>query len=768
MFNRETANRNLCFLHEYSEHQHLIMEINGGIVNTERNGKGWLLDLYEDSPDGVRLWFIMDDGERFSLRQNFPVSFFIYGSVKRLHDCCLFLRRQPEVLRLSREMKKDVFQKDPLCVLQVDMTGPVVQKACFQTLQREFPDMTWYNADISVQARHCAVYESFPMAYCSLHYTEDGLLTDLQVLNSRWDMAVLLPILRVMELIPDRDPAREEPRAVDVHLTGKKLRIPLDDPAEALTKLNKLTDAFDPDIFLTEWGDNWLIPKLLEMRETTGLPLNFNRDKERDILWKKETSYFSYGQIVYRAQEAHLFGRCHIDKKNAMMWKDYGFDGALEMARVTAMPIEQASRVSPGSGISAMQMITAIQHDVLVPEQKQQSEQIKSGLDLIHFDRGGMIYQPKPGLYTDIAEIDFVSMYPAIIINGNISPEVPLPEGLQPAQEELGIVPLTLKPLYEKRVKIKQKLLNYPNKSVPLAKSYAARASALKWLLVVCFGFLGYKNARFGRIESHEAVTRGGREALLIAKEAAEEMGFEVLHMFVDALWLRKKGCVTVADFQPVLDEISRRTNMMIAMDGIYNWLAFLPSRSDEAVPVPNRYFGTFRSGELKMRGIEARRHDMPPWIIETQRKALQCLSLADDARDLPEYLHKAFAILKQALDDLNTGRVPLKKLVLTMRISRELDAYKAPTPSVRAALQLLKQTGKRLSPGQKVRFLYTTGKDSVHAWDLPGPVSSDEIDKTKYRLLFGRAAGTILYPFGIDAKEVEDWACGGLQFKLI
>ena len=110
---------------------------------------------------------------------------------------------------------------------------------------------------------------------------------------------------------------------------------------------------------------------------------------------------------------------------------------------------------------------------------------------------------------------------------------------------------------------------------------------------------------------------------------------------------------------------------------------------------------------------------------------------------------------------------MPLSELVLTMRISRELDDYKAPTPSVRAARQLLERTGKRLAPGQKVRFLYTTGKEDVHAWELPEPVTSERVDKAKYRLLFGRAAGTILYPFGIDAREVEDWACGGLQFRF-
>ena len=45
-------------------------------------------------------------------------------------------------------------------------------------------------------------------------------------------------------------------------------------------------------------------------------------------------------------------------------------------------------------------------------------------------------------------------------------------------------------------------------------------------MLVTCFGYLGYRNARFGRIEAHEAVTAFGREKLLTAKEICEENGF--------------------------------------------------------------------------------------------------------------------------------------------------------------------------------------------------------------------------------------------------
>ncbi len=119
----------------------------------------------------------------------------------------------------------------------------------------------------------------------------------------------------------------------------------------------------------------------------------------------------------------------------------------------------------PGSGISAMQMLTALEQHILVPWHKQQVEAFKDGVDLIQRDRGGLMYQPIVGLHANVAQIDFISMYPAIIIKGNISPEVPLPDGIIPASDELGVVPLTLKPLYEKRVALKIRLASM--KKVP-------------------------------------------------------------------------------------------------------------------------------------------------------------------------------------------------------------------------------------------------------------------------------------------------------------
>ncbi|MCP4358856.1 MAG: hypothetical protein GY796_12625 [Chloroflexi bacterium] len=116
-------------------------------------------------------------------------------------------------------------------------------------------------------------------------------------------------------------------------------------------------------------------------------------------------------------------------------------------------------------------------------------------------------------------------------------------------------------PLLLKRIAIK-KQLSPMNRRDCRYRNLKARADALKWLLVVCFGYLGYKNARFGRIESHEAVTAYGREALLRAKEAAEDLGFTVLHMYVDGIWVQQAGYKQPADFAPLQAEILARTQL--------------------------------------------------------------------------------------------------------------------------------------------------------------------------------------------------------------
>ena len=56
-------------------------------------------------------------------------------------------------------------------------------------------------------------------------------------------------------------------------------------------------------------------------------------------------------------------------------------------------------------------------------------------------------------------------------------------------------------------------------------KDYVGIDSVLKWMLVKCLGYTGYRNAKFGQIQIqiHERITETSRELLMQIKEMARE-----------------------------------------------------------------------------------------------------------------------------------------------------------------------------------------------------------------------------------------------------
>lgn len=702
--------------------------------------RGWLLDLYPNE-DGLTLWFICKDGRRMQLRQPFPISFHAAGESAELRALWKWLDSQPEEIQLSRVERRDLF-RGVIPVLQAQVTHPAKASPIFARASQAFPNLTYYDADIPISLRYAARYDVYPLAYCEVEIGKADVLEAIRPLSSPWELDNPLPPLKVMQLQADKDPFYGKPSKIKIKTPRRSYELNLEPARPLLIALRAEVESCDPDLILSVWGDTWLFPYLRNVSKKEGIPLSFNRDPHQHSRHKKARTYYAYGQVIYRGAQVHLAGRWHVDAANAVMYHEYGLEGIWELARLTALPVQTVARVSPGTGISAMQINTAMKQGILVPWRKQQVEQRKSILDLIHTDMGGLVYQPTVGTHRDVAEIDFISMYPSIMVHFNISPETIRPglrgeNGLPVTCEEQGLIPQTLEPLLKKRIALKKALMTL-SKWDARCKPWQAHAAAHKWLLVTCFGYLGYKNARFGRIEAHEAVTAYGREVLLLAKEAAEELGFSVLHMYVDGLWVHKQGTDEAATLAPLLNEIVGRTGLPIALDGIYRWVRFLPSKMHKRKPVANRYFGVFQSGEIKTRGIALRRHDTPKFVSQTQMELLEILSKnAEPALAFP----KAREYLQAQTRRLMQGKVPVTDLLVTQTLSRELDAYRVPSPAAKAARQLTEQ-GRRVQPGMRLRFLYTRGGQKVTAWDEGGKV---HLDLKEYRRLLERAADEVV-----------------------
>jgi len=69
-----------------------------------------------------------------------------------------------------------------------------------------------------------------------------------------------------------------------------------------------------------------------------------------------------------------------------------------------------ASRATIGRCLSSLYFYNADKKEILVPWKPIVSEIFKTFTDVLNADKGGFIFESKPGAYEKVAEFDFVSL----------------------------------------------------------------------------------------------------------------------------------------------------------------------------------------------------------------------------------------------------------------------------------------------------------------------------------------------------------------------
>jgi len=746
--------------------------------------RGWLFDLYPLESSMI-LWIRGEDGSLRRFEDTFRPRFYARGKRKDLLALLYFLQKERWVTGYQWTQKREFWSGDEVEVMEVEMGDPEHCVRLPKILPRWEERITFYNCDIPLPQAYLYERGLFPTGQCIVE-AEGSRVFEIHPAPSEsvWMDDGDLPDLRVMELCaPNRTGSGQ---SLILECEGYRVEMESVD----LEEIGKFLRHFDPDIILSDDGDAYLLPFLFSLERKWKTSITWDREPypiQRQIN-PKGYSYFSYGRTYYRAP-AHLFlGRWHIDRRNSFIYGESGIEGVIELARLAKIPVQRMARTSPGTAITSIQLDRAFQDGILIPWRKGEPERFKTAWDLLVADKGGLVFQPKLGIFEDVAEIDFASMYPTIMAVHNISPETVfcgccqnhrVPEaGYTICEKKEGIVPKVLKPILERRARLKRmaketgcrsqmadgrktkKLESIMQKAESSEREaekrevYDRKQTALKWMLVTCFGYLGYRNARFGRIEAHEAVTAFGREKLLQAKEICEGKGFELLHAITDSLWIRKKN-LREEEVLELCRKISEATGITMGLEGVYRWMAFLPSKENRESPVANRYFGLFKNGQLKARGVAFRRGDMPPFIQEAQIRMLEVLGEAKNKKDYESKIPKILDLLLEYGLRLKEGQTKQEELVIGKRISQEPNAYKVDSLTALAAQQL-EDFGIPIHPGEKVRYVIKDAEakdraERVRSLPLVGP--DDSYDVKKYLELLVKATEEILIHLGYDAK---------------
>ncbi len=736
--------------------------------------QGRLFDLYPLDSSMI-LWIKEEDGRLHRFEDPFRPRFYTQGRKTDLLDLFRSLQKERKAAGYQWDRKKEFWSGEEVEVMEIE----VVDSEHYAQLPRVLPPweekITFYNCDIPLPQTYLYEKQIFPTGRCIVE-AEGNRIFEIHPdpSESVWMNNEDLSDFRILELRIEGDPWK---RSLVLECEGYRVEMETIDVGE----IERFLKHFDPDVILSDDGDASLLPRLFfeERRWDTPIPWDREPYPVRRQIHPKGFSYFSYGRTYYKAP-AHLFlGRWHIDRRNSFIYGESGMEGVVELARLAKIPVQRMARTSPGTAITSMQLDRAFQEKILIPWRKGEPERFKTAWDLLVADKGGLVFQPKLGIFEDVAEIDFASMYPTMMAIHNISPETVLcgccenrrvPEvGYSICEKREGIVPKTLRPILARRAWLKKKAqpLTPPSppggegegEGVDLEKRreiYNRKQTALKWMLVTCFGYLGYRNARFGRIEAHEAVTAFGRESLLQAKEICEAEGFELLHAITDSLWIRKKG-FKEEEVLELCQKISEATGITMSLEGIYRWMAFLPSKGNRESPVANRYFGLFRNGKIKARGLAFRRSDTPPLIREAQLRMLETLTGTKDMDDYRVKVSKILNLLVEYSLKLKDGRAKSEDLAVGKRISQEPSAYKVDSLTALAA-QELEDVGIPIHPGEKVRYVIKNAEskdkaERVKPFPLVGP--DDTYDVKKYLEMLVKATEEILIHVGYDKKRL-------------
>ncbi|MFB6175074.1 MAG: type B DNA-directed DNA polymerase [Candidatus Nanohalobium sp.] len=684
-----------------------------------------------DFINGKTITWRMENGEKIPEKDlEYMPHFYISGTRRDLRELRPWLHDLPGVTASRFEnWKTSLSSKQEERVLRVDTLQGKVMETVNRT-KKKFPRSRYrfYNVDLTPQFRYCLQEKIDP--------TQEEL-EKLKLGLHRKQLA--------------------QKNLAGLRVDGEKFTR----EGEALEALARKLSR-DPGILQVNRGQ--LLPLLEEKLAENGFKASLGKMDEVQQLAGGNT-VSSYGKTVHSNARYNVPGRVVIDESNSFLLSEATMEGLWDLVHRSYKPMQELAWGSIGNLLTAIEIRKAYHREnTLTPWKNWEPEKPKKASTMHKADRGGFIFSPEPGVYEDVCEVDFASLYPNIMITRKISPEtvacsccdnseVP---GLDFSicKEQEGFISEVLRPLVNDRASYKEKVKEARGQR---RRDLQGSIDAIKWLLVSCFGYMGHAHASYGAIKCHQAINAYDRKIMLQAKEKLEKSGYEIKHGIVDSLWVSERE--DAEDIHRICKEISEEVGIDLEFEHDFEWVAFLPrSNSQAKVGTLNRYFGKKRNGGFKTAGIETEQSSKPEFIQDAQMQMIKAFDPEKSVEDVIE-------VLEQNISELEEGEVEAKELVVEKTASKTVEAYKVENRTV-AALKRNRKHGIEVRPGQKVRYVVRDDeKSSLERVRLDFEAST--YDTEFYVTELVRACESILSPLGLDRRDIRD-RIEGRQSSLV
>ena len=295
---------------------------------------------------------------------------------------------------------------------------------------------------------------------------------------------------------------------------------------------------------------------------------------------------------------------------------------------------------------------------------------------------GGHVLDSRPGLYRNVALLDFKSLYPSIIRTFRIDPLGLAEPGRDPVPgfaggvfaREGGILPDLIADLWAHRDKAKR------SGDEPFQQ-------AVKILMNSFYGVLGARGCRFFDPRLASSITVRGHEIIRSSKAFIEGEGFEVIYGDTDSLFVllgERPGAREIAASlaerlnewwrTTLAEEFRLESCLEVEFESLFERF-LMPTLRGAVKGTKKRYAGLVRSGdraapELVFKGLETVRTDWTPLARRFQRELYAKIFLDEPYEDY----------VRATCDALAAGELDAE-LVYRKRLRRPLDAYTRNVP---------------------------------------------------------------------------------------
>jgi DNA polymerase I len=140
---------------------------------------------------------------------------------------------------------------------------------------------------------------------------------------------------------------------------------------------------------------------------------------------------------------------------------------------------------------------------------------------------------------------------------------------------------------------------------------------------------------------------------------------------------------------------------MELELEGFYPRGVFVSKKGGEERGAKKKYALLGEDGKIKIRGFELVRRDWSAVAKDTQLKVLEAI-LKDGSKE------KAVKIIRDVVEQLQQGKVPLERLAISTQLNKDPENYDIMSPELEAAKKMRKAG---LSAERGTIISYVVGK---------------------------------------------------------